>query len=427
MSASSVSGRRANPAANALRRASGSLTLAHTSERLIQTEPGATGAKLLVVCNAYPSAAALYRNGFIHRRVKGYIDAGYQVDVFYNHEPAKTPYDYVYEGVAVRVGDQNALRNLLSTADYSAYLVHFAEPSRVDPLLEDGGGKPIIVWIHGFEAEAWHRRWFNFIGSPTATREALKKRNTYYHSQNAFLRELIENDASHDLSFVNVSEWFKRFIVEPDIGVEFGENSVVIPNLVDERLFPHREKSTADRLKLLSIRPFASRKYANDITVGAIKLLSSRPYFNDLSFTICGEGPLFDETTAPIKGLDNVTLINEFLSQDEIAAMHARHGVFLAPTRFDSQGVSMCEAMSSGLVALATDIAAIPEYVRHGETGLLSTPESAESLADNIERLYFDEELFMRVSEQGSKWMTNACGFDATVGREVDLISQKVN
>lgn len=399
----------------------------------LEVEPAATqdisqnqGAKLLVVCNAYPSKAALYRNGFIHRRVKAYIDAGYKVQIFYHHEPASTPYSYRYDGVPVRVGNEAELGLLLENKSFDAYLVHFAEPQRVRPILHLNDGKPILVWIHGFEAEAWHRRWFNFIGSPAQTRAALKKRQEYYDGQNAFLRDLVENKAGHDIAFINVSRWFQRFIVEPDIGVEFEDSSTVIPNLVDETVFPYRRKQSTQRLSVLSIRPFASRKYANDLTVGAIMSLSKRPYFNEMTFTICGEGPLFAETTAPLQQFKNVNLVNRFLSQDEIRDLHAAHGVFLAPTRFDSQGVSMCEAMSSGLVTVSTRIAAIPEYVQHGSTGLLSAPESASELADHIERLYFNEELFLNLSEAGSQWMHSNCGLSATIGREIKLVSEKV-
>lgn len=356
--------------------------------------------KLLVICNAYPSEQALYRNGFIHRRVKAYKEAGLDVEVFYNHEPVQQAYQYEFDGVRVTVGNEGALELHVASNDFDGYLIHFAEPQRIRPLQKLNVKKPVIVWVHGFEAEAWYRRWFNFINTSEDIKAALEKKDTYYLKQNAFFHDLMTQEELN-VSFVNVSKWFQKYVVEPDNGAEF-RNSTVIPNLVDEEVFPYREKEDKKRFKILSIRPFASLKYANDQTVGAILELSKRPYFKALSFTICGSGPMFDQTVEPLRQFDNVKLENRFFTQEEIRDLHAEHGIFLSPTRFDSQGVSMCEASSSGLVTISSEVAAVPEFIEHRVSGLLAQPESINDLADLIEELYFDAELFQRLSKQGS-------------------------
>lgn len=380
--------------------------------------------KLLVICNAYPSGASLYRNGFIHRRVKGYMDEGIEVEVFYNHEPVAEAYRYHFDGVDVVVGNEQALKELVSESDFDAYLVHFAEPSRIRPLQEIATKRPIIIWVHGFEAEAWYRRWFTFLESSKSIREALQKKDRYYSEQNSFFHGLMTQNEL-DISFVNVSAWFQKYVVEPDNHAEFSD-SIVIPNLVDEKLFPYNEKTIDKRLKILTIRPFASTKYANDQTVNAILELSTRPYFDELTFTICGAGPLFDTTVAPLRKFSNVKLMDKFFSQEEIRELHRSHGVFLCPTRFDSQGVSMCEAISSGLVAVSSNIAAIPEFVDDGRTGLLAAPEDYVGLADRIESLYFDHEKFQKLSQSGAREMVRQCGQVATIGQEIELVRRKV-
>lgn len=381
--------------------------------------------KLLVICNAYPSEQALYRNGFIHRRVKAYKEAGLDVEVFYNHEPVQQAYQYEFDGVRVTVGNEGALELHVASNDFDGYLIHFAEPQRIRPLQKLNVKKPVIVWVHGFEAEAWYRRWFNFINTSEDIKAALEKKDTYYLKQNAFFHDLVTQEELN-VSFVNVSKWFQKYVVEPDNGAEF-RNSTVIPNLVDEEVFPYREKEDKKRFKILSIRPFASPKYANDQTVGAILELSKRPYFKALSFTICGSGPMFDQTVEPLRQFDNVKLENRFFTQEEIRDLHAEHGIFLSPTRFDSQGVSMCEASSSGLVTISSEVAAVPEFIEHRVSGLLAQPESINDLADLIEELYFDAELFQRLSKQGSLAMLEKCGRKATIGAEVDYIRLQLN
>ena len=45
--------------------------------------------------------------------------------------------------------------------------------------------------------------------------------------------------------------------------------------------------------------------------------------------------------------------------------------IYALPTRYDSLGISILEAMSSALPIIATNITAIPEMVKHGENGFL--------------------------------------------------------
>uniref|UniRef100_UPI0025FA2C66 glycosyltransferase family 4 protein n=1 Tax=Sulfurovum sp. TaxID=1969726 RepID=UPI0025FA2C66 len=109
--------------------------------------------------------------------------------------------------------------------------------------------------------------------------------------------------------------------------------------------------------------------------------------FSDLEFRFVGDGVLFDETLSPIKDLENVTIERTFLKQEDIAALHKAYGLFLSPTRMDSQGVSRDEAMSSGLVSLTNNITAIPEFVDRS-CAILADADDHEALAEGIIALY---------------------------------------
>jgi hypothetical protein len=123
----------------------------------------------------------------------------------------------------------------------------------------------------------------------------------------------------------------------------------IISNFIDGDLFRYQAKGPELRHRLLSIRPYVSRVYANDLTVAAILRLAKEPFFNQLHFRIVGDGVLFDETVAPLRDFLNVQIERTFLTQHEIATLHRDYGVFLVPSRMDSQGVSRDEAMASGL------------------------------------------------------------------------------
>lgn len=65
--------------------------------------------------------------------------------------------------------------------------------------------------------------------------------------------------------------------------------------------------------------------------------------------------------------------------------------IFVAPSREESFGITICEAMERSLPIVASRVGGIPEIVRDGRDGLLTPPEDPAALAGAIERLLKDE------------------------------------
>ena len=112
--------------------------------------------------------------------------------------------------------------------------------------------------------------------------------------------------------------------------------------------------------------------------------------------------------------------------QQEIADMHKEYGIFLCPSRIDTQGVSRDEAMSSGLVPVTNGVTAIPEFV-DTSCGILAEEEDAHGLAEGIIKLYEDPSLFQKMSKAAAKRVRTQCGFDQTIGKELKLFSTQSN
>ncbi|WP_058308668.1 glycosyltransferase family 4 protein [Gracilibacillus massiliensis] len=376
--------------------------------------------KYILITNAYPHEDQLYRNGFIHRRVKAYQEKGIDVEVFVLHGAFKNYEEYNFDNVNVMRGQKSDLYVTLGNGEYKKILIHFVSTDMIDTIIDVASDIPVIVWVHGFEAEAWHRRWFNFLNSKEELKRILKMKDTFYANQLKLMNWLyLTNELN--LQFVHVSKWFKEHIAECDARA-VSQNASIIPNIIDNKLFRYNKKDSNQRYKILSIRPFASHKYANDQSVDAVLELSKRPIFDRLEFAFFGEGKFFDKTLLPLRNFDNVSINKTFLNQNEIADLHKSYGVFLCPTRLDSQGVSMCEAMSSGLVPLSSNITAIPEFVEHNHSGLLANPEDPVDIADNIERLFFNESLFQNLSQNASESINDKCSQEVVINKELELI-----
>lgn len=385
-------------------------------DHVLETPPHIFGrSDYLVLTNHYPADGDLYRNAFVHRRVIDYRKQGARVDIFRFRTGEKLRYRE-FEGIDVVSGGAEALAALLRSNSYRAVLVHFLDEAMWHVLREHAKSARLLVWLHGAEVQAWHRRSFNYQSESERDAAKLKsaRRDTFWRT---VLREL---PSGGKLIFVS-----RHFLEQTlgDLGLAPSHpHCTVIHNLVDGELFRFDPKPAAQRTRVLSIRPYVSRKYANDLAVAAILELSRKPYFDQLSFLLIGDGPLFDETVAPLRSFPNVQLEKSFLTQQQIAELHRSYGVFLCPTRDDTQGVSRDEAMASGLVPVTNRVSAVPEFVDES-CCMLAAPESYLELAGGIARLFEDPALFTRMSERAAERVRRQSSNVHTTHRELALIT----
>ena len=369
--------------------------------------------KHLVLTNNYPSYNDLYRNGFVHTRVRAYQREGVNVDVFKLRMGEKLEYDE-FENVDVLTGDQQALDNLLKTNQYSSILVHFLDEEMWKVIEKYIEHTKIIIWVHGAEIQPWYRRKYNYT-----TDKELSKAKKISDTRMLFWKKVLEKP-HENLKLVFVSKYFEQEVQE-DLNLIIPEkNKTIIHNYIDTNLFNYIPKDIEQRTKILSIRPYASRTYANDLSVEAIFELSKKPYFKKLEFHLMGDGVLFEETLELLRKFSNVKITRCFLSHNEISTLHKKYGIFLTPTRMDTQGVSRGEAMSSGLVPVTNRVTAIPEFVDES-CGILADGDDAHGLAKGIARLYENPELFQKMSEAAAKRVREQCGYQQTILKELNL------
>ena len=373
--------------------------------------------RTLVLLKQYPDYADLYKYGFVHSRVRAYARARVATDVF-RFSPDEPCTFREFENVDVTHGDRDLLELALGSGAYDHVLVHLMDRSMWESLSRHIDRVRVTVWVHGAEIQSWQRRAFEFERMDPAEVERHKKLSD---QRIAFWREVLAQPHPN-LHLVFVSRHFAGEVAE-DLGIDLSTvPHSVIHNLVDGELFPYRRKQAEDRFRLLAIRPFVSRKYANDLLVGAIQELSRRPDFSRYGVTIVGEGEDFAQAREALGSFANVELQQRFLTQREIAQMHATHGVFLSPTRWDSQGVSRDEAMSSGLVPVSEAISAVPEFV-DTRSGVLVAPESPAAIADAVEALAAAPERFLALSEEAARRAQSQCGLAGTIERELALFA----
>lgn len=366
----------------------------------------------VLLTNRYPSYDAPYNNMFVHKRVQGYQDRGAHTDVLRMAVDAPRRI-HEFEGIECVTGGREVLDRLLDDGQHHAIAAHFLTPAVWEMLSAHADHRRVCVWIHGFEIQPWWRRAFSYESD-----EELAHAKQVTTQRMDMWREVLADDRLH---FVFVSQFLADQAMQ-DTGVALPQDRYsVIHNPIDTDLFAHNRKSPEQRFDLLSIRPFASNIYANDLTVAAILDLVDEPWFDRLNIRIVGAGRLFVEVTEPLWELPNVTVEPRFLQQAEIAQLHRQHGVFLCPSRLDSHGVSRDEAMASGLVPVTSHVAAIPEFVDES-CGFLTPPDDPIAIADAIRSLVDDPDLFLRMSDAAADRVRNQADHRIVLDKELTVL-----
>lgn len=376
--------------------------------------------KLLVIVPDYPNEKSIAYQ-FVHKRVleyKKYFD----VDVFcYNEEFSDY---YVFEGIKVYGGDKKSLLSHIENNNYSKYAFHFLNGKNAKFILKYLKNKRVFVWFHGTDSVSYKRRLsrINVINKIPSNPRSLIKIFAFIIFNKLRINYIkLLNKNCKKLTFVFVSNWNKN-ASEEDLKIKFNRFEI-ISNYVDCKTFKYKKKTVNDRLNVLSINNYSNLTYAGDITEKVILEFSMHKEFKNFNFSVYGQGVLFDRYTNNLKQFKNVKIYKKILNHKEISGIHDKNGVFLYPKRGDSQGVTRCEAMASGLVSIASDVEAISEFSPEDTTYLV---KSVDDFIKAFKDIYNNPDEYLNKSENSSKYISEKCSYENTIKKEIDLIKEEL-
>lgn len=352
--------------------------------------------KLAIITSRYPSEKNPYNHMFVHVRAKYFQLQGIEVTVFV---PSKSRIKVVYEGINVIQSPSKDIIKLIEEFDiYFLHLLNFF------PYKMDGGlliyehlskiKKPIALGLHGSDVFKYPEYLFDFEWTLTGIAKYVYKNYWNYPHIKQFVHTINSWDNS---SIVFPSNWMKNY-TESHFQIKF-RNGNVIANGIDTDLFSYKNLYQ-NRNKLFTIRPF-ERKYGVEMAIDIMRFLPEQ-----FTLDIYGKGKdknLYQKMIQKYNLSNRVKIIERFIDRSEMNEIFHKYGMFFALTLFDSQGVSMCEAMSSGLLTISNPITAIPEFVHDGKTGLLGM--DCKEIADKIIEASQDELLFSQLTYNASEFM----------------------
>ena len=372
--------------------------------------------KILILTEHYPSEDNIYNYMFIHSRVLEYIKCGCEVRVLYLSDVSCV---YCYEGVEVNKGAFDEYKDKLLNFSPDVIFTHSPKKRIVSNIVEIKKTFKVknYTWIHGVEALSIFRRIFNTssmkervslftIGIVQEIRRVLRFRK---------YAKICEN--SND-EFIFVSHWMKK-ITESDNYIKI-EKANLIPNFIDYEGF--ESKRVTSTKNILIVRSFESRKYANDISIQMLNELNKLR--EDFTVTIYGEGRYFNSCIQQLNiGDSRVQATEKMLPREELkeCLKDSKYSFFMCPTRQDAQGVTMCEAMASGLIVVTNNSTAIPEFVSP-EYAIIS--DDVALSAEMISNLMNNKKEFLEKSNMALEYIRNNLSSEILITKELNLINK---
>ncbi len=212
--------------------------------------------------------------------------------------------------------------------------------------------------------------------------------------QNAWLHASLLRGAHH----VTVpSDWSRRALLERGY-LEPDRPVAVVPNGVADEWFEAVAPPPDPAADLLFVGRLDEQKGVDVL----LRALASKTMAG-VSVRLVGTGPrerAYHRMAEDLGIADRVDFSGH-RSHRRIRELVTRSRVFVLPSRRESYGMAILEAMAAGLPVVSTRAGGITEFARDGVNALLVRPDDPDDLASALRRLLDDDQLAGRLAAAG--------------------------
>lgn len=156
---------------------------------------------------------------------------------------------------------------------------------------------------------------------------------------------------------------------------------IVIPNIVDTGLFEISEKRAGSILNIGFLGGLNNTNKGLDLLFKAVSMLENTMY----KLHIGGEGKLLDhfKKLAAEMAIENNCIFYGEIARDKISQFYSQLDIFVLPSRYETFGIVLIEAIAAGVPVIATKCGG-PEDIVTESTGVLIEKDNPEMLANAI-------------------------------------------
>jgi glycosyltransferase involved in cell wall biosynthesis len=202
----------------------------------------------------------------------------------------------------------------------------------------------------------------------------------FLKSINTYLLRQAMDEADRIVAFSQ----FSRKLIVNGLGNACSNRVEVIPPGIESSWF-EVEKNKVIPGQLLFWGRVEEEKGLTELFV-ALNTVAKK--FPNVRLTLVGEGNRLQEYKSLVTdlGLTNRVEFTGWLNNQEIQTLAAKCSIGIFPSRIESFGLSVVEAMATGLPVIAARGGAVPENIEDGVTGTLVPVNNSDALADAINK-----------------------------------------
>lgn len=234
-----------------------------------------------------------------------------------------------------------------------------------------------------------------------------------FPQKNIINRKLIEKNLANAKLIMSTS----RCMAEETAKYITNKRIVVTPFGVDAGSFvPSPKKNELDDVVRIGIVKSISEPYGIDVLLRAYKIVADSSN-KKTELHIYGDGDLLEEMKAlsvDLKISDKVFFHGRIKHSGVPIALQSLD-IFCAPSLKESFGVSVIEAMATGLPCVTSDAPGLAEVMENGATGFVVTAGNYEGLAEKIILLAGDRKLRRSMGENGRAKVLSSYNWDDNI------------
>jgi len=205
-----------------------------------------------------------------------------------------------------------------------------------------------------------------------------------YLGESATRLDTFQNWMSKELAIISPSKFLARGLK----GL-YNTNVQVVPNFIDLGNFPNNPDSKTGH-RLLWVRAFRE-VYQPEIAIEALAIL--RRKYRDVSLTMVGpdRGEL-QRIREMIRRyvLEDCVCITGPVPNEDLFNYYQTHDVYLNTTAYESFGVAVFEAASSGIPMVSTEVGELPYIWNDCENIKFTAGHSGQDFANAVDELFED-------------------------------------
>lgn len=226
---------------------------------------------------------------------------------------------------------------------------------------------------------------------------------------------------------VTWSQWAKDGLVD-EYNVPSDKITVIPPGVPVAEWTPStQEPAKSAIVKILFVGANFERKGGSVLLEAFRRVRASIPLTIPAS-THVSAVELHLVTRDPVQPEPGVFVYNDMKpNSPDLKRLFHQSDIFCLPTFGDCLPMVLSEAGAAGLPLVSTNVAAIPEIVRHEETGLLVEPHEVPALAVALRHLVFNRHLRLAYGKHAQRLVAHAHDAQKNSRRLLALLKQKIH